>query len=427
MKTVGKFEVLSNTSVVEDDRWLDFEHPDGGYRARVRNITRVDFFTPFRLEVHVYFEAESLDRITEAAEDKLARFLNVLALATEGQFKRHRRKVVVQIGAHGYMSDYIFSTDAMENEDPEPLLHARVAKLVHRIGQAGVGVKTHRALRWLRLGINSRVGDDQFQSFWFAMELLAGSKKSNEKIHDACPQCNQPLFCEQCQANPIHRPYPKQAIKALIQAAMPAYDDKQIEVLAGARNALAHGTTLREYEATHPAPEGDPHLVDKLYAVVRNALLLEFPEDVQGTLHSERDSTSVVSMTATMVAHIQTVVPQDENGDLDLSFPGLTIETTMNTAPQSAVPVGVFVNLTQFNQLKQIADDDGSDNVDFVRRLFRQVGQHPDGRIVLMVLSSDLPRLKQAVEGNEQSAWQLLIRDALANTPQGEAVPQPLI
>lgn len=426
MKTVAKFEVLSNISVVDDDRWLNFEHPGRLQRARVRNITRVDFSTPFVLEVHVYFDAEGLDDVIETAEDMLAEFLNILALATEGRFKRHRRKVVVQVGAHDYMRDCLFSTDEMENEDPEPLLQANVSQLVCRIGQTNVGVKTKRALRWLRLGINSRVGDDQFQSFWFALELLAGSKKSTEKVHDACPQCTQPLYCEHCQTNPVHRPYPKQAIKALIQTAMPDCDDKQIDILVGARNALAHGTTLREYEASHPVPEGDPHLVDKLYGIVRNALLLEYPQDVQGILRGEGDPTSVVGMTATMVAHVQTVVQQDENGDLDLSFPGVTIEMTMRNPPQSALPAGIFVSPVQFEQLKQIADGQGPD-VDFVRRLFRPVGQHPDGRIVLTVLSTDLPRLKQAVKAEETGPWQLLIRDALANCPQGDAIPKPLI
>ena len=57
MQFVANYEVRSDQSVSEDGEWLRIEHPEGLFRARVRNIVRTDYATPFLLSLHLTFEA----------------------------------------------------------------------------------------------------------------------------------------------------------------------------------------------------------------------------------------------------------------------------------------------------------------------------------------------------------------------------------
>ena len=43
MRCVANYEVKAEVSVFEDDRWMAIKHPNGLFRARIRNIVRKDF------------------------------------------------------------------------------------------------------------------------------------------------------------------------------------------------------------------------------------------------------------------------------------------------------------------------------------------------------------------------------------------------
>ncbi len=422
MQAVAKFEVQTDVSVFADDHWLDFRDSDGLYSARVRNIPRDSYSNPFLIEVHIYFEAEGFDVIAEIAEERLSIFMNMLVLATEGEFTRHRRRVIVDASPGKDMRDCLFTADALENDDPVPLLSGDVADIFGILSLTKVSGEVQRALRWVRLGLASWAGDDQYQCFWLALELLAGSKKATAPVPDVCPKCRQPLYCEHCQTHPTHMPFIKQKIRALIQVAMPGLDEKQIELFERARNVLAHGSTLREFEASNPSPEGEPHLVDKLYEVVRAAVLLEYPKEVQDRLNGQNRRESVVSLSATANAHVQTIVQADEHGVLDLSFTGFHFGVHVDDPPQSGMPGGIFMNEDQLLQLIELGHGN-SDDAAFVRRITRSVMAHKDGRIVLMVLSTDLKRVQQAMRSSEDGPWQNIVRDAFTKTLQGEVAP----
>ena len=42
---------------MSNDLVLRIKHPGGLYRARIQNIPRSDYTTPFLLSVHLYFDA----------------------------------------------------------------------------------------------------------------------------------------------------------------------------------------------------------------------------------------------------------------------------------------------------------------------------------------------------------------------------------
>jgi hypothetical protein len=77
------FEIRSETSVVEDGRWLKLRHPKGLFRARVTNIVRTDFSTPFLLSLQLTFDASDLKDAKQVAEERLADCLNILAFTMQ--------------------------------------------------------------------------------------------------------------------------------------------------------------------------------------------------------------------------------------------------------------------------------------------------------------------------------------------------------
>jgi len=114
--------------------------------------------------------------------------------------------------------------------------------------------------------------------FWFALEIVAEFQKSTEKLPDRCPHCQSPLYCETCEKHPVHRPYAKQAIRALLKAVDEEGGDATVELLDKTRNSLMHGSTLRDIEDSLPQPH--EQIVDTLGRLLRRALILQFPREM---------------------------------------------------------------------------------------------------------------------------------------------------
>ncbi|MCX5876508.1 MAG: hypothetical protein NT087_09520, partial [Deltaproteobacteria bacterium] len=67
-------------------------------------------------------------------------------------------------------------------------------------------------------------------------------------VHDACPKCRAPLYCQTCDLHPTHRPYPKQAIQALFHRHVKDRSDEFFRHADTFRNALMHGEDVAEVE-----------------------------------------------------------------------------------------------------------------------------------------------------------------------------------
>src|SRR6202049_2203875 len=218
MQLVANYEVRTECSIVDDDLILRINHPKCLYRARIKNIPRTVYTTPFLLSLHLYFEAPSLTDAREVADSHLADCMNMLAFSTGSRFQRHRIRQIVEINPGAPMTNVLMWGDDIEFEDPQPFLDQNIARSIERLSEFDVPPAIRRAMRWYRLGVNSRNPNDQFTNFWFALEIVAEFQKSTEKGPDACPICRSPLYCETCKMHPTHRPYAKQAIRELLKA-----------------------------------------------------------------------------------------------------------------------------------------------------------------------------------------------------------------
>lgn len=305
--------------------------------------------------------------------------------------------------------------DSIENADPQPFLRDDTAGAIERLLEFDIPPAIRRAMRWYRLGINATVPDDQFTNFWFALEIVAEFNKSPEKVPDKCPHCQSPLYCDSCKTHPVHRPYPKQAIRALLKAVDKECDDAIIERLDKTRNSLMHGSTLREIEDSLPEPHEE--IVDVLGRLLWRALIHQFPHQMfDGTLSMGYPSTYVHRMVHG-IAHVQTVVPTGVDGDLDLSFKGPKVEVVPFGPPQSALPTVVNMSPEQHERLGRLTFLKG-DHQEMCRRIYDRV-ETKGSRVRALVLSTDMTLIKDALKRGDTGAWQDLFREIMGEASAG--------
>ena len=417
MECVANYEINSECSVVHDDHILRITHPKNKYRARIQNIKRPDFTEHFRLSLHLYFDAPSLEESKDVAYSHLADCLNMLALTTGSKFERHRIRQIVDAtpGIDG-MRSVLLWTDAIDHEDPQPFLNDDISSAIEKLSEHDIPPAVRRAMRWYRLGINGDVPDDQFMYFWFAIEILAEHQKSSEKVPDKCSKCGSPLYCEPCKTHTTHRPYPKQAISSLMLSVDKECDEKTVKLLDKTRNSLMHGATLAEIEKEHA--ELEDHIVDILGRILFKALVFQFPHEYfDGSLAMGFPST-FIHRTATGIAHMQTVVPIGPDGDFDLSFKGFKAEVVTFGPPQSALPTVIKMTSEQYDRLKEISHSK-SELQETFKRISQRIKHHEDG-IYAQVLSTDMDLIKAGVANDPQEDWQILFQEILGDLHHSE-------
>ncbi len=417
MECVANYEIKTECSVVADDLLLRIKHPKGLYRARIQNIPRTVYATPFLLSLHLYFDAPALDEARDIADGFLADCLSMLAFTTGSAFQRHRIRQIVDATPleKAGMRSLLMWGDQIEYEDPQPYLREDTARAIERLLEFDIPPAIRRAMRWYRLGINETVLDDQFMNFWFALEIVAEFQKSTENLPDRCPQCQSPLFCESCETHPVHRPYPKQAIRALLKAVDKECDDATIERLDKTRNSLMHGATLEEIEDSLPQPH--EQIVDILGRLLWKALIHQFPHEMfDGTLVMGYPST-YVHHTVHGIAHMDSVVPAGADGDLDLNFKGTKMEMVPFGPPQSALPTDISMTPQQYERLGKLRFMNG-DHQEMCRGIYERV-KTKDGRVHALVLSTDMTLIKDALKRGDTGAWQNLFREIMGGTSGG--------
>ncbi|TCL74052.1 methylamine utilization protein MauJ [Rhizobium sp. BK251] len=405
MRCVANFEITSDVSVVTDDLVLTIKDPRGAFEARIRNIPRSEYTTPFLLSLHLYFEAPSLTEASDVADELLATCLNMLAFTVGSSFRKHRiRQIVDAEPAQGAMRDVHLWSEVIEHDDPQPFLRPKHASSIERLLEFDVPPAIRRALRWYRLGIHADSPDDQFTYFWFALEIVAEFQKPTEKVHDKCPRCKSALYCETCGEHPEHKPYAKQAIRALMMAADEKCDEATVSLLDKTRNSLMHGSTLREIESTLP----DPHesVVDILGKLLFNALVRQFPKELINGAYMGLPST-YLHYNVNAYGHLQTVVPVDQEGFFDLNFSGFKMTMVPPGPPQSALPSQIRMTPEQYERLRTLSFSPG-DHQEMLKRI--RVQEH-GGYVYGLVMATDMLRIRQAVEKKEGGAWQDLFRE----------------
>ncbi len=414
MQCLANYEIESDISVVSDDIRLKLGHPRDQFQAHIKNLVRPDYSTPFLLSLQITFDAPSLDESREIGQEKLVECLNMLAFTTGASVRLHRTRQIVDCTPTKGMRNCLVWADSFGHEDPHPFLNDNIVASIERLLQFDSPPAVRRALRWYRIGIHASIPEDQFQYFWFALEILAEHQKSPEKVNDKCPVCKSGLYCETCKTHPTHKPYPKQAIRDLIEAVDAACDEQTVDALDKTRNALMHGATLTEIEKSLPKPGED--MVDVLGRILFMALVHQFPKELfQEKIHMGSPST-YIRRTMTGIAQLSTVVPITADGELDDSaFAGLKISMETGRPPQSGLPSGVLISPDQYKRLGLLAYEKG-DHQELCKRVYDNVSTHGE-KVIAVIFSTDLRRIQEALKRDETGKWQDLFREILNPNP----------
>jgi hypothetical protein len=292
-KWLADYEVESYLSVAKKDLRIKFRHPNDLYEIHFKNLDIKPLVEKPLLSVQVIFDCDEIDRVAEKSREYLKLFLNVLSFITNAKHSIHRIVCIVDWTPGLEMRDCQQFLTSPDPNRPVPLLDDNILESVNRLMGNDISDDLRRALRWFSLGIGANYTEEQFEYFWFALEVLAEQDKKPDKVPDKCPKCKSPLYCDTCKETPMHRPYPKQAIEQLIKRVVKQKPGELYELLSKVRHALLHGDDIDDIEKSLPVSLS--HLVDVLGQTVWTALL--------NSLKSPHERTSLAILKTNTYGH----------------------------------------------------------------------------------------------------------------------------
>ena len=237
------FKVKSDLVLAQHEKKILFTAPDNSHEIHL--VTKrgqgKHAADELYLSAHVVLEDEEVRHAADEAEVRLRQFLDVLAIVSNSYYSieelvmavdwtpglKERRLQVYNVFPNPHVPMYALTQAQM---DAVKKLMANTIPRAMRL-----------AMRWWARGVSAESPSEQFQFFWYALEILAEHVKPTIKVPSKCPKCNGDLFCSVCNENPLHRPYPKQAIKMLVDRHVTGKPDRFFTLIDEARNRLLHG------------------------------------------------------------------------------------------------------------------------------------------------------------------------------------------
>jgi len=260
---IADYEIISEVIVSEDDNEFRFSHPEGTYNIAARCLP-----TPAeeddKLSIQVILDSDNIYHVEALADKYLREYLIHLAFITNCGFSPPVLKRIID-WTPGIDKRSCLQFNAFPDIREAVLyLDSEHIGSCNKLLRNNTDGRLDNALRWFANGVESQYYDEQFQFFWFVVEILAELNKDVSKIPDSCPHCHGPLYCQTCEKIPTHRPYSKQAIRQLI-ANIFTYTPRAILVtdfsaeeffnlVDSTRNALMHGKHMDEIEKSLPCP-----------------------------------------------------------------------------------------------------------------------------------------------------------------------------
>lgn len=407
MEFVANYEVLSDISIFKDDHWFNLKSLN--YNARIRNIPRENYSSPFLLALEIKFNADDLDASVEKADEMMVSCLDILAFTTGARILKHGIKQIVSVDQVKGMNDCLFWTDDINHKDPMPIINSQLISTFNTLLSSSIPPPVRKALHWFRMGIYSKTPDDQFQYFWFALEIIATSEKAKDKVNDLCPQCRGNLFCQHCNKHPTHKPYPKDKIFSLIKLANNSLSDETIKTLGDVRNWLMHGSELSDFRGV----EEPLKQVDLLGRTVFAVILMKIPFENENIDLEFGHPNTYLHQKVSMRANIQTPVPKGTDGELDLSFKGLQISIERDAKPQSAQPFVVLFTEDEYQKILGLSYSK-SDNQQICYRLIHGSRKYENFNVGT-ILATDIDRVISCANSSEVELFNEVMSSVFKN------------
>jgi Methylamine utilization protein MauJ len=239
------YRVESELRLEPESRKLKYVHPDGLFEIDISNAPG-DAPETENLSVQIVLTAPDITTAEDIAESHLRDFLYLLSFVTSTGYHITRRSCLLDWSpGHPNREGFIYATHSPR--DAHEALASSLLETVQMLQQWGTTPALERSLRWYSSGVRSRVMEDQFQCFWFVIELIAQATKGAERVSDKCQKCHGDLRCTSCGELSTHRPFQRQAIELLLSRMGIA--NTHIADLFLTRNGLLHGATRGTIES----------------------------------------------------------------------------------------------------------------------------------------------------------------------------------
>ncbi len=244
------FKVKSNMVLVKDQKNIVFNAPDGSHEIHLltKRGEGKHAADELYLSAHVILEGNEPQHAADEARKLLWRFLDVLSFVTSAYYRITERTLVVDWSPG--LTERSFLLFKIYPDPNMPIYGMTQGHLesVARIMKDPIAKILRLAISWWAQGVNASPASNQFQYFWYSLEILSEHTKSPSKVASKCPACMGDLYCPKCKEFPLHRPFPKQAIQMLIQRHVTGQPDEFFKLIDEARNRLLHGEDPTEIE-----------------------------------------------------------------------------------------------------------------------------------------------------------------------------------
>jgi len=338
-KFIANLEVETDITLPPDIPFLCYNHSASAYTVFLRNAHEVRHDLTF-LTMQVIFDAPSIQD-AKAISKKLAKeFVDYLSLVSNIKV---RLRALLHLfnwepGNRADREAFYFTRSQRHDGAPYDALDQSLLDTIALLQSHPTAPRVQRAIKWFASGVASRSPDDQFTFFWLVVELIAQVIKEPASIPDKCPKCRAPLYCPDCEATPLHRPYPKQAIEQLFLKYCAEEPEEFYRRANDARNMLMHGEEVEAIEAALSMPFSD--LVDQLGRLAWISILNQFAPTLVGRSVQLMQTNMYVYMNLTGSAHIQVgFIPNFDNPDPS-HFPDIKLTIDNSPRPNPTLPTG---------------------------------------------------------------------------------------
>jgi len=320
---ISDYRVQSTLAIEPADKKLRYVHPENIFEVHISENPAADS-SDEDLSVQIILSAPDISAAEKETQTELQNFLHLLSFITSSPFKITRRLSLID-WTPGLSIRDLYAYGPKDDAEKIAAMSSELLDTASTLHLWGSSPLLDTSLRWYAAGVRSKIMEDQFQFFWFVIELIATATKSQSKVPDKCPRCGGELFCTTCQEIPHHRPYEKQKIAMLLDAQQ--LPQQMIDDLFYVRNSLLHGTPREIIE--DQIQEREPEFsFDKIVDLAgRLAWTLIFNAfEKPSKCHSPKflQVSTYVNWTMTMKAHMQMGVQGDP---LDPQIEGVTLPT----------------------------------------------------------------------------------------------------
>lgn len=303
------FAVKTSMVLAEDQKELVFRAPDDSHAIHLltKRGPGKHAADELYLSAHVILEGEEPRIAADDAETLLGRFLSVLSVVTGGFYRIEHTILVVDWSPGLVERDFLYFKVFPDPNVPIPALDQDLVESVAKLTRSEIPRAVRLSISWWARGVAASPASEQFQYFWYALEILAEHAKPSVRVASKCPRCQGELFCQACNRVPVHRPYPKEAIRLLIEKHVQGEPHRLFEAIDKARNLLLHGEAPHEIEREVGA-EWDA-LSNSLGTATRAAIVSTLAN--LATAHEETGSVKLSLNNVSSYTHWETKIVTD--------------------------------------------------------------------------------------------------------------------